>query len=184
MTDSTVVVNESEKPEAVLTADQAEALEKIAAEAEQKPAGAEPEAEKPDELATWKAASRKHEDRWKALDKELAEVREQLSEASKGAGRVSELEAAVSAAEKRAERAEIAAEVASVKGVKLRYLVGETREELEASADEFLADARGVSKVGVVPTQGTGESAPRASSYEAGAQRAREKHSKQKGEAA
>ena len=181
MTDSTVVVNESEKPEAVLTADQAEALEKIAAEAEQKPAGAEPEAAKPDELAT---ASRKHEDRWKALDKELAEVREQLSEASKGAGRVSELEAAVSAAEKRAERAEIAAEVASVKGVKLRYLVGETREELEASADEFLADARSASKVGVVPTQGTGESAPRASSYEAGAQRAREKHSKQKGEAA
>ena len=184
MTDSTVVVNESEKPVAVLTADQAEVVEKIAAEAEEKPAGAEPDAEKPDELATWKAASRKHEDRWKALDKELAEVREQLAAASKGAGRASELEAAVAAAEKRAERAEVAAEVASVKGVKLRYLVGDTREELEASADEFLADARSASKVGVVPTQGTGESAPRPTSYEAGAERARAQLNKtKKGEA-
>lgn len=118
------------------------------------------------------------------LSAELEAAKAELAEASKGAGRVGELEAAVSAAEKRAERAEIAADVASAKGVRLRYLVGDTREELEASADEFLADARSASKVGVVPTQGTGDSAPRASSFEAGAQRAREKHSKQKGEAA
>ena len=119
-----------------------------------------------------------------SLATELEAAKAELAEAAKGAGRVGELEAAVSAAEKRAERAEIAADVASRKGVKLKYLTGDTREELEASADEFLTDVRAVSKVGVVPTQGTGESAPRASSYEAGAQRAREKHSKQKGEAA
>ena len=161
MTDSTVEPTEVEEPVAEV-------------EVEEKPAGAEAETEKPDELATWKAASRKHEDRWKALDKELAEVREQLAEASKGAGRASELEAAVSAAEKRAERAEVAAEVASVKGVKLRYLVGDTREELEASADEFLADARSASKVGVVPTQGTGDVAPRVDDVQQAKDRAAE----------
>lgn len=112
---------------------------------------------------------------------ELEAAKAELAEASKGAGRVSELEAAVAAAEKRAERAEVAAEVASAKGVKLRYLSGSSREELEASADEWLADARSVTKVGVVPTQGTGESAPRVSSFDAGAQRARE--DSKKGEA-
>ena len=162
MTDSTVEPTEVEEP--------VDGQEQV----EEKPAGADAEAEKPDELATWKAASRKHEDRWKALDKELAEVREQLAEASKGATRASELEAAVSAAEKRAERAEIAAEVASVKGVKLRYLVGDTREELEASADEFLADARSASKVGVVPTQGTGDVAPRVDDVQQAKDRAAE----------
>ena len=169
MTDSTVEPTEVEEPVAEV-------------EVEEKPAGAEPETEKPD--IDWKSMSRKHEDRAKAVSAELEALKAELAEASKSATRASELEAAVSAAEKRAERAEIAADVASAKGVRLRYLVGDTREELEASADEFLADARSASKVGVVPTQGTGDSAPRASSYEAGAQRAREKHSKQKGEAA
>lgn len=168
MTDSTVEV-----------ADVAEVQEPVeAVEVEERPAGADSEAEKPDELATWKGHARKHEDRAKALAAELEAAKSELAEASKGAGRVGELEAAVSAAEKRAERAEVAAEVASVKGVKLRYLVGDTREELEASADEFLADARSASKVGVVPTQGTGESAPRPSSFEAGAARARENTTK------
>lgn len=172
MTDSTVEPTEVQEP--------VDVQEQV----EEKPAGAEPEAEKPDELAQWRGFARKHEDRAKALTAELEAAKAGLAEAAKGAGRVGDLEAAVSAAEKRAERAEVAADVASAKGVRLRYLVGDTREELEASADEFLADARSASKVGVVPTQGTGESAPRASSYEAGAQRAREKHSKQKGEAA
>lgn len=163
MTDSTVEPTEVEEPVA-------------AVEVEEKPAGAESEAEKPD--IDWKSMSRKHEDRAKAVSAELEAVKAELAEASKGAGRASELEAAVSAAEKRAERAEVAAEVASAKGVKLRYLVGDTREELEASADEFLADARSASKVGVVPTQGTGETAPRPSSFEAGAARARENTTK------
>lgn len=170
MTDSTVEPTEVEEPVG--------GQEQV----EEKPAGAEPEAEKPD--IDWKSMSRKHEDRAKAVSAELEVLKAELSEASKGAGRVSELEAAVSAAEKRAERAELAAEVAVAKGVKLRYLTGDSREELEASADEWLNDAKSIGRVGVVPTQGTGDVAPRASSYEAGAQRAREKHSKQKGEAA
>lgn len=181
MTDSVESAVEAQEPVA-------EVEQAAGAEVEEKPAGADPEAEadseKPDELATWKAHSRKHEDRAKALSAELETVKAELAEASKAAGRVGELESAVSAAEKRVEVAELAADVAAAKGVKLRYLAGETREELEASADEWLADAKSISRVGVVPTQGTGEAAPRASSYEAGAARAREKHSKQKGEAA
>lgn len=166
MTDSTVEPTEVQEP--------VDGQEQV----EEKPAGAETETEKPDELATWKGHARKHEDRAKALSAELEAAKAELAEAAKGAGRVGELEAAVSAAEKRAERAEIAADVASAKGVRLRYLVGDTREELEASADEFLADARSASKVGVVPTQGTGETAPRPSSFEAGAARARENTTK------
>ena len=159
MTDSTVEPTEVEEPVAEV-------------EVEEKPAGAEAETEKPD--IDWKSMSRKHEDRAKAVSAELEALKAELAEASKGATRASELEAAVSAAEKRAERAEIAAEVASVKGVKLRYLVGDTREELEASADEFLADARSASKVGVVPTQGTGDVAPRVDDVQQAKDRAAE----------
>ena len=162
MTDSTVEPTEVQEP--------VDGQEQV----EEKPAGAESEAEKPDELATWKGHARKHEDRAKALSAELESVRAELAEASKGAGRVGELEAAVSAAEKRAERAEVAADVASAKGVKLRYLTGDTREELEASADEFLADARSASKVGVVPTQGTGDIAPRVDDVQQAKDRAAE----------
>lgn len=133
-----------------------------------------------DELASWKAASRKHEDRWKALAAENDDLKKQLESANDAAGRVTDLEAAVSAAEKRAERAEVAAEVASVKGVKLRYLTGETREELEASADEVLSDFKAMAKVGVVPTQGTGDPAPRVTSYASGAERARAQAEKTK----
>lgn len=143
-------------------------------QADEKPA----EDSKPD--IDWKAMSRKHEDRSKALATELDDLKKQLETANSAAGRVSELEASVTAAEKRAERAEVAAEVASAKGVKLRYLDGETREELEAAADAWLEDARAAAKVGVVPTQGTGDSAPRTSSYASGAERARAQSNKSK----
>lgn len=143
-----------------------------ATEAVETPAGADSETEKPDDLAAWKAHSRKHEDRAKALASELENVKSQLAEASKATGRVSELESAVSSAEKRVERAEIAADVAATKGVKLRYLVGETREELEASADEWLTDAQSISRVGVVPTQGTGDPAPRVNDVQLAKERA------------
>lgn len=149
--------------------------------ADEKPAE---KGDQPDELATWKGYARKHEDRAKALASENEALKTQLEAANDSAGRVSDLEAAVSAAEKRAERAEIAAEVSASKGVKLRYLSGETREELEAAADTWLEDAKAVhSRVGVVPTQGTGDPAPRVSSYESGAERARAQsdHSKKEG---
>lgn len=173
---TTTVENEPGKSEAVQTDDQAQQAQEIAKPAE-KPAGADAgtdnsgETEKPE--IDWKAAARKHEDRWKSLTSEVDDLKKQLETANSAAGRVTELEAQASAAEKRAERAEIAAEVATAKGVKLRYLTGETREEIEASADEVLADFRSMAKIGVVPTQGTGDPAPRTSSYESGAERAR-----------
>lgn len=112
-------------------------------------------------------------DRERAKFADYDDIKAQLETANSAAGRVSDLEANLTAAEKRAERAELAAEVASAKGVKLRYLTGETREELEAAADAWLEDARAAAKVGVVPTQGTGDSAPRTSSFASGAERAR-----------
>lgn len=115
----------------------------------------------------WKAMSRKHEDRSKALAAELADVRKQM-------------DTSLTAAQQRAERAEMAAEIAAEKGVKLRYLSGSTREELEASAVAWLEDARAVSKVGVVPTQGSGDPAPRPSSFASGAERARAQLTKTK----
>lgn len=122
------------------------------------PEDPEPAQDKPE--IDWKAMSRKHEDRSKALASEVADLRKQL-------------ESATSEADKRAARAEAAAEIAASTGVKLRYLTGETREEIEASANSWLEDARSLARVGVVPTQGTGDSAPRVSSYATGADRAR-----------
>lgn len=115
----------------------------------------------------WKAMSRKHEDRSKALAAELADVRKQM-------------DTSLTAAQQRVERAEIAAEVAAQKGVRLRYLTGNTREELETSADAWLEDARAVAKVGIVPTQGIGDPAPRPSSFASGADRARAQLTKTK----
>lgn len=135
-------------------------------QSEQKPEGA-------DDLAAWKGHARKHEDRAKALAAENDDLKKQLEAANTAAGRVADLEASLAAAEQRAERAELAADVATSKGVKLRYLAGNTREELEASADEVLADFQAMPRTGVVPTQGTGSAAPRTSSYAAGAERAR-----------
>lgn len=180
---TTTVEDTSGKPEKVLTDDQWKAVAEVAT-TEEKPAGAPTGDEKPNEddqagqseedkpEIDWRAMARKHEDRWKALSAENSELKKQLETASDAAGRVGDLEANVSAAEKRAERAEIAAEVAIAKGVKLRYLTGETREELEASADEVLEDFKSMSKVGVVPTQGTGEIAPRATDVQLAKERA------------
>lgn len=119
-------------------------------------------------------------DRERAKFADYDDIKAQLETANSAVGRVSELDASLAAAQKRADRAELAAEVASVKGVKLRYLTGETREELEASADEVLADFKTMAKVGVVPTQGTGDPAPRVTSYTSGAERARAQADKTK----
>lgn len=133
-----------------------------------------------DELTKWKGYARKHEDRAKALAEENEVLTAQVEQVKALASKVSDLESALASAKGEAERAQLAAEVSAAKGVKLRYLVGSTREELEASADEWLADAQALSRVGIVPTQGTGESAPRASSFHAGAERARAERSKEK----
>lgn len=131
-----------------------------------------------DELAEWKRHARKHEDRAKDLASQVQDLTKQLDEAKGLAARVAELEGQLAATENAADRVKAAAEVAQQKGVKLRYITGETREEMEASADEWLADAKSVGRTGVVPTQGTGDSAPRVSSFESGAERARAQHVK------
>lgn len=123
-------------------------------------------------------------DRERAKFADYDELKKQIETLTAQAGRVSELEQGMTAAEQRAQRAEIAAEVASATGVKLRYLTGETREEMEKAAEEYLADVRALSRVGVIPTQGTGDPAPRASSYSTGAERARAQLTKTKKEQA
>lgn len=133
-----------------------------------------------EEVARWKSFARKHEDRVKALQKENVDLTARLEQVEKATARVAELEAALEAEKAKSERAVLVAEVSASKGVKPRYLLGSTREELEASADEFLTDvaaARPV-PVGVVPSQGTGTGS-RASSFQAGVERARAQREKE-----
>lgn len=94
-----------------------------------------------EELRKWKALARKHEQRAKensSAAEELAKIREsQKTEAEK-------LQDKVSAAEKRAAEVEmraLRAEVAFEKGLtpaQAKRLVGTTKEELEADADDLL----------------------------------------------
>lgn len=104
------------------------------------------------EVAKWRAMARKHESRMKALGINSPEEAEELRKAAK---RLKEIEEAnkteldkakdgQTAAERRAIEAEsryLRMEVATEKGLSLaqaKRLVGNTREELEADADELL----------------------------------------------
>lgn len=93
-----------------------------------------------DDTAKWKAMARKHEREAEKLAKQLADI-----EASK----MSDLERAQQQAQDaatRAEQAELRAlrlEIASQKGLtpgQAKRLVGNTREELEADADEIVSE--------------------------------------------
>lgn len=86
-------------------------------------------------------AERKARREAEASIKKLHDRLEELE--GKDKGDVERLTAKLTAAEKRADDAESKAlrlEVAAEKGVKARWLSGNTREELEAAADEYLAD--------------------------------------------
>lgn len=171
MTDTDEFVQEPQGTEDATTeqtTDQDTGSQQAEETVDQEPQGASDDTA--DELATWKAHARKHEDRAKALAAENATLKQQLEDAK----------AAASEAASKLTRAEIAAEVAASKGVKIRYLTGDTREELEASAEAFLEDARAAARVGVVPTQGTGGTAPRVTSFASGAERARAQQTKTK----
>lgn len=97
------------------------------------------------ELDKWKALSRKNEERAKANEtaaRKLAEIEEsQKTEIEKALARAEE-------AEKRAQQVELEAirnSVALAKGLtptQAKRLVGDTREALEADADELLADLK------------------------------------------
>jgi len=97
----------------------------------------------PDEVAKWKALARKHEQQAKAnadAAKKLAQIEDaNKSEAERAAQRLAEAEQRAKAAELKALRLQVAAE----KGLTPRQagrLSGDTLEELQADADEFLAD--------------------------------------------
>lgn len=93
-----------------------------------------------DEIEKWKALAKKHEQRAKE-NAEAALKLKQLEDRDKSES--DKLAERIAAAERRATEAEAKAlryEVAVEKGVKARWLSGATREELEAAADEYLAD--------------------------------------------
>jgi chromosome segregation ATPase len=107
---------------------------------------------KPDssELDKMKAALRK-------ANKEAEENRRKLKELEDRDKSDSEkLSERVAAAERRAEEAEAKAlrfEIAIEKGVKARWLSGSTREELEAAAEEYLADHPPANGTGPAPAK-------------------------------
>ncbi len=61
--------------------------------------------------------------------------------------------------------------VAGEKKVPERWITGDTREEMEKSADDWLADAKQAGKPGVNPHQGTGDPDAGLSPFEAGRER-------------
>ncbi|HVM07203.1 MAG TPA: hypothetical protein VM345_01970 [Acidimicrobiales bacterium] len=88
-------------------------------------------------LEAERKARREAEQRAKDFEDRLKQIED------KDKSEVEKLTAKVAEAEKRAADAEAKAlryEVAAEKGVKARWLSGSTREELEAAADEYLAD--------------------------------------------
>lgn len=98
------------------------------------------------EVAKWKALARKHEDQAKANVAAAKRLKE-LEDADKSALEVANEKLAE--AERRAAESEarvIRAEVAASKGLTLamaKRLVGATREEIEADADELLTELKG-----------------------------------------
>lgn len=105
----------------------------------------------------WKGEARKQEKRAKDnadAAKRLAEIEEaQKTDAEKAAQRLSQAEEGLSSATSRADRAE----VALAKGLTLnqaKRLVGSTREELEADADELLKDIAPTKRGNHVPAEG------------------------------
>lgn len=107
-----------------------------------------------DDAVKWKSLARKHEAQAKALAKRLEEIEtaqlSDLERAQREAQTAAEREAE---AARRAEEAELRAlriEVAAEKGLtpaQAKRLVGATKEELEADADEILADFGGKPQV-------------------------------------
>jgi len=104
----------------------------------------EPDEPKPDPDAGAKKALDAERKARREAEKALNELRSKLddlegkdkSELQKLTERNAQLERDLAAANVKSLRLEVAAE----KGVKARWLSGDTREELEAAADEYLAD--------------------------------------------
>lgn len=115
-----------------------------------------------DDLDSWKAQSRKWEERAKA---NLAEVNRLTAERDAHLQQVAAAEA---------EKATLLKEaVAALKGVPAARITGSTRSELEADADRFLEELKNFPTRGYVPTAGQGGEAPQVSVV-TGRERARE----------
>lgn len=178
MGDSKVDLTEETKEQA------AEALDKQTDGGKpQEPAGdsKDPAKEaKSDDLDTWKAESRKWESRAKAnrdeLDKMKAErdrLAQDTADRDKDLEKITTLEATNQDLQDK-NKTLLKEAVAALKGVPAHRITGETREELEADADKFLAELTEAPKRGYVPTAGQGGEQP-TSSIESGRERAREK---------
>lgn len=133
------------------------------------------------EVDKWKSLSRKNEDRARE-NAEAAKAWAEFQEANKSEeekraaeleqlrNRAAELEQTLA----QKDRAILVERVAASKGVPARYLLGDSEEDLVASADQFLEDAKTLAKpVGYVPSQGEGEPTPSAASLDTGRERAR-----------
>ena len=129
-------------------------------------------------LARERAKYADHEELRKAAER-LAEIEDRdKSELQKANERAEQAERKALEAEQRAaekEREFLVSQIAAAKKVPAKYLQGATAEELEASADEFLADIQAISperKPGVVPSAGTGDPKPEVASLDTGRARA------------
>lgn len=113
------------------------------------------------EVAKWKAMSRKHEADAKAGKAAAAKLKEiedaGKSEIEKAQAKITESEQKAAAAEARALRLEIAAEK-GLTPAQAKRLVGTTKEELEADADELLSTFKPADKAGESDTDGEPES--------------------------
>ena len=113
-----------------------------------------------DDLKSKADKLREFEEAQKTAEQKQAEELEKLR------ARASELESELS----KKDRDILAQKVAADKGVAVRWIAGDTKEDMEASADEFLEAAKTVAgsskQVGYVGSQGTGDPTPPATSLD------------------
>jgi D-aminopeptidase len=117
--------------------------------AEESPATDERATDADDGLEKWKGLARKHEtqakanaDKAKAYDELVAQLTGAKSEADKAKSEAATLAERIAALEKdnkEATQSALRARIANTKGVPEALLSGDTKEALEASADELLA---------------------------------------------
>lgn len=115
-----------------------------------------PDDSKPDtgDVDKWKGLSRKHETDLRKAQKELDELKNAgKSETEKLTDRVAQAEKSLAAAEARALQLEVAGEK-GLTSAQAKRLVGTTREELEADADELLETFGGKPSDGDKPKPG------------------------------
>lgn len=144
----------------------------------------EPNPQEPAKETDWRRHAKTWEQRAKDANAEIEELRKRAAkldeyeeqqksaeqkreeELEKLRTRATELERTL--AEK--DRAILVERVAASKGVPARYITGATEDELNASADQFLEDAKALGatgqRTGYVPSQGTGEPTPPATSLD------------------